>query len=131
MARKKKESRKYTPLDEFRYNNSPLADGHLHYVFGKKRKKYKSLGLTHSEDNTAKKIKIDNPNPNDKKDKKFSYLQLRVHTANEKYYSDKVEGLQFTKEARGVVRHRIKQYKKATNRKPPMWYENKKKNKKK
>ena len=128
MARKKKESRKYKSLDEFRYNNSPLADGHLHHVFGEKGNKYKSLGLTHSKDNTAKKIKIDNPNPNDKEP---SYLQLRVHTAKKKYYSDKVEGLQFTKEARGVVRHRIKQYKKSTNRKPPMWYENKKKNKKK
>ena len=127
MARKKKESRKYKPLDEFRYNRSPLAKGHLHYVFGEKNGKYKSLGFTHSEDNTAKKVKIDNPNPFDKEP---SYLQLRVHTAKESYYSKRIDNYRLTREARGIIRHRIKQYKKSTNRKPPMWYE-KKKNKKK
>ena len=128
MTRKRKQSRKYTPRDEFRYNNSPLAEGHLHYVFGEKGNKYKSLGLTHSSENTAKKTKIDNPNPNDKDP---SYLQMRVHTAKKSYYSDTVAGLSFSSEARAVARHRIKQYKKSTNRKPPMWYENKKKTKKK
>lgn len=127
MARKKKESRKYKPLDEFRYNRSPLAKGHLHYVFGEKNDKYKSLGFTHSKDNTARKIKIDNPNPLDNEP---SYLQLRVHTAKKSYYSDKLEGLRLTSEARGIIRHRVKQYKKSMNRKPPMWYM-KKKNKKK
>ena len=92
-------------------------DEHLHHVFGEKGGKYKSLGLTHSKDNTVKKIKIHNPDPNDKE---FSFLQLRVHTAKKKYYSDKIEGLQFTKKARAVVRHSVKQYKKSTNRKPPM-----------
>jgi len=127
MARKKKGARKYKPLDEFRYNHSPLAQGHLHYVFGEKNDKYKSLGFTHSKDNTAKKIKIDNPDPLDKDP---SYLQLRVHTAKKSYYSDKLDGFRLTKESRGIVRHRIKQYKKSTNRKPPMWYEIKKNKKK-
>ena len=127
MGRKKKESRKYKPLDEFRYNNSPLAQGHLHYVFGEKNDKYKSLGFTHSKDNSAEKIEIDNPNPSDKDP---SYLQLRVHTAKKSYYSDKVKGFRLTRGARRIVRHRVKQYKKSMNRKPPMWYV-KKKNKKK
>lgn len=53
MARRKnKQSRKYIPVSEFRYNNSPLAKGHPNYVFGKTRdgKKYKSFGITHSPD---------------------------------------------------------------------------------
>ncbi len=124
MTRKKKESRKYKPLDEFRYNRSPLAKGHLHYVFGEKGDNYKSLGMTHSEKNSAKKIKIDNPNS---EDEKSTYLQERVHTAKKTYYSDPIKGLGFSAEARSVVRHRLKQYKKSYNRKPPFWYEKKKK----
>lgn len=126
MARKKKESRKYKPLDEFRYNRSPLAKGHLHYVFGEKGDKYKSLGFTHSEDNTVKKIRIDNPDPLDKEP---SFLQLRIHTAKKSYYSDKLDGFRLTRETRGIIRHRVKRYKKSWNRKPPFWYEKKKRSK--
>ena len=37
----------------------------------------------------------------------------------------------FARDDMGIVRHRTKKYKKSYNRKPPMYYENKKKNKKK
>lgn len=71
MARRKnKQSRKYIPMSEFRYNNSPLAKGHPNYVFGKTRdgKKYKSFGITHSPDSRYIAYKLSkNPNPNDKR----------------------------------------------------------------
>lgn len=116
MARKKKESRKYKPRNEFRVNNSPLAEGHPHYIFGEKNGKYKSLGLTTHPIKGVKHIKLKrNPDPNNKD---ASYLQIRVHTAKKKYYTDPLEGWGFTKEDMTVVRHRIKKYKKSTNRKP-------------
>ena len=44
--RKKKSTRKYEPRNEFRYNNSPRAGGHPHFVFGETKTHYKSLVLT-------------------------------------------------------------------------------------
>lgn len=70
-----------------------------------------------------------NPDPNDTRD---SYLQLtKPHTANKKYYGPPLIGWSFDKEDMLIVRRRIKQYKKSFNRKPPMWYEKKRQNKKK
>lgn len=130
MARKKKQSRKYEPRHEFRINNSPHAGGHPHYVFGEKNGKYKSLGLTTSPSKNIKHVKLTkNPNPNDAS---TSYLQIKeVHTANKKYYSSILPNWMFARDDMGIVRHRTKKYKKSYNRKPPMYYENKKKNKKK
>ncbi len=69
-----------------------------------------------------------NPDPSSKKD---SYLQLKeVHTAKEGYYSDPLSGWQFAPDDMAVARHRIKKYKKSYNRKPFMYYEKKKQNKK-
>ena len=129
MARKRK-SRKYIPRNEFRYNNSPLASGHPHYVFGETKTRYKSLGLTtHPKPDIAHYELSKNPDPFDT-DK--SYLQFEVHSASKKYYNAPLLGWKFSKKDMPVVRHTIKKYKKATNRKPKLWYVNKRKwNKKK
>lgn len=116
MARKKKPSRKYKPRNEFRINDSPLAAGHPHYVFGEKNGKYKSLGLTTSPIKGVPHVKLSkNPEPHNTDN---SYLQMRVHTAKKGYYTEPLKDWEFAKEDMAVVRHRTKQYKKSTNRKP-------------
>ena len=127
IARKKKPTRKYIPKNEFRMNYSPQAKGHPHFIFGRKGDKYKSLGLTTEPKDDIRHIRLSkNPNPNDSRP---SYLQLtKPHTASISYYGkDVLEGWAFGSEDMPVVRHRIKKYKKSMNRKPPMWYEKKKK----
>lgn len=129
MARKKKPTRKYTPKNEFRMNNSPLASGHPHYIFGETETKYKSLGLTTSPKEYIQHIPLSkNPDPNDTRS---SSMQLRVHTANKKYYGEPLKGWRFAQEDMPVVRHRTKEYKKSTNRKPKWWYVKKRKTGKK
>lgn len=115
MARNKKPTRKYKPRNEFRINNSSLAGGHPHYIFGEINGKYKSIGLTTEKNDPFKKIKLKvNPEPGNTD---ASYLRMRVHTAKTKYYSKKLKGWKFSKEDMPIVRHRIKEYKKSTNRK--------------
>ena len=131
MARRKKQTRKYIPRNEFRFNNSPYAMGHPHYIFGEKNGKYKSLGLTTSPRSDVRSVELSkNPDP---LSSDYSYLQLkRVHTAKKKYYGKSaLSNWRFAPEDMAVVRHRIKEYKKSYNRKPPMYYEQKKKQKKK
>ena len=129
MARKKKQSRKYIPMNEFRY---PLMDTyreHPQYVFGKTRSgKYKSLGLTHTPDGKHSVIPLsENPNP---RDKRKAYIGTNPHTLAEKDYDPKPKkNWKFAKKDKPIVRHIIKQYKKRTNRKPKNWYVNKKKKK--
>lgn len=115
MARKKKQSRKYIPRDEFRRNDSPLAKGHPHYVFGETRdgRKYKSVGLTHNSSGHKAYSLPDNPNPQDNKQ---SYVQDRVHTAKKEYYAESLEDWKLSKLDRAIIRHITKKYKKRTNR---------------
>ena len=125
MSWKKKYTRKYKPRNEFRYNNSPRADTHPHYVFGETKTHYKSLGLT----STPKKgvpyyTLTKNPEPNNTNK---SHLQYAVHSANKKYYGEPLKGWKFAEEDMPVVRHTVKAYKKSTNRKSKLWYEKKKK----
>lgn len=128
MARKKKPSRKYTPRNEFRINYGPRAQDHPHYIFGETKTKYKSLGLTTEPklEHPSTKLKR-NPNPVDSSD---SFLQFKVHTDKKEYYGKPLSGWSFSADDMPVVRHRIKKYKRAMNRKPPMWYEKKKRKKK-
>lgn len=116
MARKKKPTRKYKPKNEFWINSSPLAQGHPHYVFGETSNgKYKSLGLTTSPVDEISHVKLHkNPEPGNTSP---SYLQMRVHTAKKKYYTKPLPDWAFSKQDMYVVRHRIKKYKKSTNRK--------------
>lgn len=124
MARKKHQSRKYTPRNEFRRNNSPSAGGHFDYVFGETKTQYKTLGLTHSPIEKYKYYPLKkNPNPND--DKK-AYLKQTARSTNKKYFREPEKDWKFAKEDMPVVRHEIKSYKKRTNRKPKNWYSRKK-----
>ena len=126
MARKRK-TRKYIPRNEFRRNVSKSAQAHYNYVFGETKTHYKSLGLTTSpRDDIAHYPLTKNPNPNPK-NKKTSYLQLKVLNTNKKYLPKVEENWAFAREDMPVVRHTIKKYKKATNRKPKLWYVKKRK----
>lgn len=129
MSKKKKETRKYTPKNEFRRNTSKSAVGHFDYVFGETPTHYKSLGLTHTPDNKYPYYPLkENPNPTDSKQ---SFLRLNVRSTNKKYLSKKEENWKFSKEDMPVVRRTIKKYKKSTNRQPKDWYVKKKKGHKK
>ena len=118
MVWKQKPTRKYKPRNEFRRNDSPHAEGHPHFVFGETRSgKYKSLGLTTHPVKGIRHIKL-SQNPNPKKRGEDSYLQLEVHTAKKDYYTAPLPNWKFAKDDMPIVRHRIKEYKKSTNRKP-------------
>lgn len=67
-----------------------------------------------------------NPNPKSNDD---SYIQHRVHTARKSYYSEPLSGWTLSPEDRSLIRHLTKKYKKTYNRKPPGYYDNKKKKK--
>ena len=128
MARKKRQSRKYTPRNEFRRNISRSGVGHFDFVFGETKSQYKSIGLTHTPDDKYKTYPLkQNPNPSDSKQ---SYLRLSARSTNKKFFEEPKEDWKFAKEDMPVVRHTIKQYKKSTNRKPKNWYSRKKGNKK-
>ena len=107
--RKKKETKKYVPKNEFRYNNSPLARGHIHHVFGQKNDKFKSFGLTHNPREEEPYTKLSkNPNLKDKSD---SYIEHRVHTAKQKYYGEPLPDYKFCKDDMSIVRSLKKRYK--------------------
>lgn len=125
MARKKKNTRKYTPRNEFRLNKSPKAQNHYNYVFGETKTHYKSIGLTtHPKDNIPHYKLTKNPEPNNNND---SHLQLKVLNTQKRYLSSIKVGWKFSKDDMPVVRLVIKRYKKSTNRKPKLWYEKKRK----
>ena len=115
ISRKKKETRKYEPRNEIRYNFSPSSSGHPDQVFGYKNGRYKSLGLTHVPKKQYKStLLIRNPNP---KDKSPAYLQHKVKTTQERYMSAPLKGWQIDKQDRYIVRRITKQYKKRQNKK--------------
>ena len=129
MARKRKQSRKYIPRNEFRYPKLDMYADHPQYIFGETRSgKYKSLGLTHSPDDEHSVVPLsENPNPNDKRK---AYIGTNPHTISKKDYEDKVKKKwKFVQEDKSIVRRIIKRYKKRTNRKPKNWYANKRKKK--
>ena len=120
MARKRRYTKKYTPKNEFRINNSPIAKGHPAYIFGETETKYKSFGLTTEPNDRQRKIRLkSNPNPTDKR---ISFLRIKPVTANKKYYSAPKSDWSFSKEDQAIVRHLKKDYKKRA-------YRNKKKKK--
>lgn len=115
MARKKKPTRKYEPLDEFRYNRSKQAGNHPQYVFGRKGKRLRSVGLTtHPKKEYAHTKLSKNPNPNDHRD---SYIQFQVFKTQEKLYSAPLSGWEFANEDKAIARHIKKQFKKKQNKK--------------
>lgn len=116
MARRKnKQTRKYEPRDEFRYNNGFRSKGHPNYVFGYKNGKFKSMGLTTESNEPGPKVKLSkNPNPLDDRE---SYLKLtKPMTDKVEFYGDVLPGWKFADADKPIVRHRKKQYKKSYNR---------------
>lgn len=114
--RKNKQSRKYIPMNEFRYSESKLYDDHPQYIFGKTRSgKYKSLGLTHNPDDKHRVIPLSkSPNPHDT-DK--AYIGTNPHTLREKDLGKMPKrNWKFADKDKSIVRHIIKSYKKRTNR---------------
>ena len=127
MARKKKQTRKYKPRNEFRRNLSKSAQAHFNYVFGETETHYKSLGLTTNPNDKFPLYELSkNPNPTPKNSKP-SFLRLKVVSTNKKYLPTVEKDWAFAKEDMPVVRHIIKAYKKSTNRKPKDWYIRKRK----
>lgn len=85
------------------------------------------MGLTSTPKDKYKSTKLRvNPEPDNQEE---SHLQFQVHTGKKSYYGEPLENWKFDKEDFPVVRHRIKKYKKSANRRPPWWYENKRKKK--
>lgn len=129
--KKKKQSRKYIPMNEFRYADSKIYGDHPQYVFGKTRSgKFKTLGLTTSPDDKHPVIPLSkNPNP---KDDRKSYIGTKPHTLRESEL-DKIpkRNWEFASKDKPVIRHLIKNYKKRSNRKPKNWYEMKRRRYKK
>ena len=114
MSRKKKQTKKYNPKNEFRYNTSPTAKSHPNYVFGETDTKYKSLGLTtHPKDNIQHFPLKKNPNPNDER---ASYVKGKVMTSRKDYLEKKLEGWEFCNEDMSIIRHIIKDYKRKCRR---------------
>ena len=125
MSRKKKQTRKFIPRNEFRHNKSPTARNHYNFIFGETDTHYKSLGLTtHPHKDIPHYPLSKNPNPNDTEK---SYLQLKVLNTQKRYMGKPLLGWNFAKKDMPVVRNTIKKYKKSTNRKPKWWYEKKRK----
>lgn len=103
---RKKKTRKYKPLNEFRRNKSPSAQNHFNYVFGETKTKYKSLGLTtHPRADISSYQLNQNPNPYDKRK---SFLQLKVLSTNKRYLPKKESLWKFDKSDMPIVRHAIK-----------------------
>ena len=110
ISRKKKQTRKYEPRNEFRYNNSRDAGSHPHYIFGEKDGKYLSLGITsHPKKEYPYYSLTKNPNP---KDSRKSYIQKKPFKTKKKYYGKSLFGWSFTSDDMHTVRHITKKYKK-------------------
>lgn len=115
MARKKKPSRKYTPRDEIRYNNSKKAAGHPHYVFGEKDSFYYSLGFTtHPKKGFPTYELQDIPNPNCRRK---NYVQRKVFKQNKRVYGKIISGWNFSSDDMSILRRIIKNYKRSLKRK--------------
>ena len=115
MSRKKKPTKKYTPRNEFRWNNSPSARHHPAYVFGETGRNYKSLGLTTEPNDRERKIQLSH-NPDSSSDVP-SFVRVNPVTAHKEYYSEPLEW-EFSVEDRAIIRHLIKDYKRRAYRRP-------------
>ncbi|MEG1790833.1 MAG: hypothetical protein RR033_03130 [Clostridia bacterium] len=115
MARRKNnQTRKYKPLNEFRYNRSPTAGNHPNYVFGETPTKYKSVGLTTHPRENIKHIPL-RKNPNPKEDRQ-SFVQNKVLTSRKNYLEERLDGWNFAREDMAIIRLIKKDYKKRTRR---------------
>ena len=114
MARKKKQTRKYIPRNEFRYNNSREASGHPHYVFGSKDGRYYSLGITsHPKKEYPYYSLQKSPNPSENSP---NYIQRKPFRTKSSFYGKPLKGWSFSQEDMHTVRHITKTFKKSRNK---------------
>ncbi len=102
--RKRRKKNKITvkDMDEFRKLNTKEAKGHLHYVCGKKGKKYQSVGTTHAR-RTNGKLNIpleNNPNP---QDKRKAYVRPELTEEEIEKYGKRLSGLRLSQNDRKVI----------------------------
>ena len=89
MNKKTKKVIKFEPRNEFRWNNNT---SHPNYIFGKVGRRYKSMGITHSEytevnGKTKKNMPLEfNPDP---KDSKSAYIRHGIISDNVESYGKK------------------------------------------
>lgn len=115
MTRKKKQTRKYIPRNEFRFNFDRSSMGHPDYIFGEKDGKYQSFGLTHTPKQEYKhSLLTKNPNAKDVRD---SYVQHRVKNTKKHFFSKPLENWHFDLNDLPLIRHLKKKYKKSKNKK--------------
>lgn len=95
MAKKKN-------ADEFRKLNTKEEKGHLHYVCGKRGKKYESVGFTHANKTRGQPNVPLQKNP-DKKDKRTAYVRPKLTEREAKCYGKRLDGLGLGKEDKEKV----------------------------
>ena len=91
MIRKSKNTTCKKSGKEFRKLNNKVGKGHPTYIYAKVGKKYKFIGITHSEiTDGVKNIKMDqNPDP---KDKRSSYFRPKSSEANRSAFGSRLKG---------------------------------------
>ncbi|MDE5654201.1 MAG: hypothetical protein K2I46_01155 [Clostridia bacterium] len=116
LKKEKKTKNKYEPKNEFRWNNNTE---HPNYVFARVGKKYKSMGLTHSEYTTIKGKRKNsitkknmplefNPNPNDCQK---AYIRHGIISDNiESYDKNEIKGFSFSQEDMAKVKSKRRNY---------------------
>ena len=88
--------------DEFRKLNTREEKGHLHYVCGKKGKKYESVGITHAPRTKGVNNIPLNKNP-DKTDKQKAYVRPKLTEKKASNYGKRLDGLGLGKEDKEKV----------------------------
>ena len=113
MARKKKQSRKYIPKNEFRYNNST---NHPNYIFEEFDNKYHSVGITHKSKTFGKNNMPLLNNPDSRKIN-LAYIRNGVITDKKKNYSKKpIKNMSFSAIDFPKVKSKIRNFKKRQNK---------------
>lgn len=104
---KKKRKKKEEQLDEFRKLNDKEGKGHPRYIFKKRGKTYKAVGITHGEHTDGKKnVPLTaNPNPTDKKP---AYVRTVIEIKSKDKYGNKLKGWKFNVEDKKLVDALIK-----------------------
>lgn len=112
--RKKRPSQKATVKNEFRYNNKTE---HPNYIFEERGKKYRAVGLTHSDTTFGLKNMPLKQNPNSR-DKDAAYIRNGIISESKSSFSKKpIKNFAFGKDDFPNVKAKIRNYKKRRRQK--------------
>lgn len=89
---KKIKEPKIKDMDEFHKLNTKDAQGHLHYVCGKKGNKYESIGITHAKKTRGQQNVPLKKNPNPK-DPEKAYVRPKLTEEKKERYGKQLNGL--------------------------------------